>query len=217
MSKEAKILIGVAAVVVAGGVLLAIFANPQPEQPGQSSDPQSILRDTSHMTGKKDAKVTIVEFGDFQCPACGAAFPIVEQVLAGYKDNPEVNFAFRNFPLETIHPNARIGSEAAEAAGDQGKFWEMYRKLYEKQGEWSTQPAPLDKLVGYASEIGLDTGKFRSYVEQHLAKDIIDADINDAEKLTVNSTPTFFINGEIIRKVLTADEMKAKIDAALAK
>ncbi len=217
MSKEGKILIAVAGVVVVVGVLLAIFANPQPDQPGQSVDPQSLVRDSSHMTGKKDAKVTIVEFGDFQCPACGAAFPVVEQVLSSYKDNPEVNFVFRNFPLESIHPNARIGSEAAEAAGDQGKFWEMYRKLYEKQAEWSSQLAPLDTLVGYAGELGLDTGKFRTYITQHLATDIIDADIKDGENLTINSTPTFFINGEINRKILSLEEFKTKIDAGLAK
>src|SRR6476469_3778045 len=122
MTKEAKILIAIAAVVVVGGVLLAIFFNPQPAEPGKAVDSQSLIRDNSHMTKQASAKVNLVEFGDYQCPGCGAAYPRIKQLLDGYKDNKDVNFVFRNFPLTTIHPNAMIGAEAAEAAGKQGKY-----------------------------------------------------------------------------------------------
>lgn len=217
MSKEVKILIAIAAVVIIGGVLLAIYANPQPKDAGTAVDPQSLVRDSSHMTGKLGAKVTVVEFGDFECPACGAAYPVVKQMLDNYKDNPNVNFVFRNFPLDSIHPNAHISAEAAEAAGGQGKYWEMHDMLYEKQQDWATNPAPLEVFAGYAQTLGLDVNKFKQDVTQHLFDNIVKADVDDANKLGLNSTPTFFINGEKEVKVLTLDEFKAKIDADLAK
>ena len=216
MSKEAKVLIGIAIVVVIGGVLLAIFGNPQPVDPGAPVDGQSLVRDTSYMTGKKDAKVTIVEFGDYQCPACAAANPIVKKVLADYAGNQEVNFVFRHFPLDSIHANAHISAEAAEAAGVQGKFWEMHNLLYERQAEWSTLVAPLDTFVRYAGEIGLNVDEFRTAVDQRRFAEIIGTDYSDGEKIGVNSTPTFFVNGEKLSGYQEAT-LKASIDAALAK
>jgi protein-disulfide isomerase len=217
MSKEAKILITIAGVVVIGGVLLAIFANPQPTEPGAPVDEKSLIRDNSHMTKELGAKVTIVEFGDFQCPGCAAAAPIVKQVIETYKDNKDVNFVFRNFPLDSIHPNAHISAEAAEAAAAQGKFWEMYEILYSRQADWSTNPSPLEAFVGYAQSLGLNVDEFRSAVSQRMFADVITADYNDGVSLQVNSTPTFFINGVKEAKVLSFEEFKAKIDAELAK
>lgn len=217
MTKEAKVLIGIAVAVIIGGVLLAIFANPQPEQPGAAVDQQALVRENNYMTGKKDAKVTIVEFGDYQCPACKAAFPEIKAVLEQFKDNPEVNFVFRNFPLDTIHPNAHISAEAAEAAGAQGKFWEMNELLYTRQSEWETNQAPLDIFVRYAQEIGLNVDEFKSAVQQRRYADIINTDYTDGQAVGVNSTPTFFINGVKQSKVLQRDELKALIDAELAK
>lgn len=217
MTTEVKILIGIAVLVIGGGVFLAIYANPRPEQPGQAVDGKSLVRETSHMTGKKDAKVQVVEFGDFQCPACGVAHPEVKAVIEMYKDNPNVNFVFRNFPLDTIHPNAHISAEAAEAAGAQGKYWEMHDLLYETQSEWSTSTTPMDLFTKYAEKIGLNVNDFKVSVEQRLHTDVISADTKDGEAAGVNSTPTFFINGEKQNKVLKRDEMKALIDAALAK
>ena len=216
MSKEAKILIGIAGVVVVGGVLLAIFFNPQPKEPGSKVDSQGLVRDTSHMTGKNDAKVTIVEFGDFQCPACAAAEPNVEKLMSDYKGNDNVNFVWRNFPLDTIHPNAQIGAEAGEAAAEQGKFWEMYKALYEKQTEWSELPDPLDKLVNYAQDLGLDANKFRDEVSTRRFSDVISADVKDGNSLGVNATPTIYINGEKMDSY-QYDPLKAKIEEQLKK
>ncbi len=217
MSKEAKILIGIAVAVIIGGVLLAIYANPQPQEPGAPVDNNTLIRETSHMTSKKDAKVTIVEFGDFQCPACATAHPEVKAALEQFKDNPEVNFVFRNFPLDTIHPNAHISAEAAEASGAQGKYWEMHNMLYEKQSEWAASTAPIDIFVRYAQEIGLNVDQFKLAVEQRLYADVINTDYKDGEAVQVNSTPTFFVNGTKQNKVLQRDELKALIDAELAK
>lgn len=218
MSKEAKILIAIAVVVVIGGVLLAIFANPQPVDPGAPVDSQSLIRDNSHMTRQASAKVNLVEFGDYQCPGCAAAHPIVKQVLEAYRDNPDVNFVFRNFPLDAIHPNAHISAEAAEAAGKQGKFWEMHDMLFERQNEWSTASAPLDIFVGYATAIGgMNVDEFRQEVSQRIYADVINTDYKDGQAVGVNSTPTFFINGVKEASVPSFNDLKAKIDAELAK
>ncbi len=221
MTKEAKILIGIAVLVVIGGVLLAIYANPQPAEPGAPVDAQSLVRETSHMTKALSAKVNIVEFGDFQCPGCAAAAPIIKQLITDYQANDNVNFVFRNFPLETIHPNARISAEAAEAAAKQGKFWEMYHVLYEKQNEWSTQPDPTTMFADYAASLGLNVDDFKLSVGQRLSSDVIQADLDDAEKLGVSSTPTFYINGVLFApnqgRVPTIEQFKTKIDEELAK
>ncbi len=217
MSKEAKVLIAIAGVVLIGGVLLAIFANPQPIDPGAPVDPQSLVRDSSHMTGKADAKVTVVEFGDFQCPGCAAAHPGVKKIIADYKDNPNVNIVFRNFPLDTIHPNAHIAAEAAESAGNQGKYWEMHDMLYEKQNEWTGVLDPFDLFASYAQSLGLNVDQFKAEVTQRRYADIISTDLKDGQSAGVNSTPTFFINGVKEAKVLNAEDLKAKIEAELAK
>lgn len=217
MTKEAKILIGIALLVVVGGILLAIYGNPQPEQPGQVVDQTNLLRENTHMTGSKDAKVTVVEFGDYQCPACGAAAPIVKEVLNEYKDNSNVNFAFKNFPLDTIHPNAHIGSEAAEAAASQGKFWEMHDLLYSRQEQWSNLPDPTDVFVGYAGELGLNIDQFKTDISMRRFADVISADVSDGNSVGIDSTPTFIINGTLHKNVLSKDEMKSLIDVELAK
>jgi protein-disulfide isomerase len=218
MTKEAKILIAIAGVVIIGGVLLAIFANPQPKDPGAPVDGQSLVRDSSHMTGQLGAKVTIVEFGDFQCPACRSAHPVVKQVLEAYKDNPNVNFVFRNLPLDAIHPNAHVSAEAAEAAGAQGKFWEMVNILFERQDEWANQPDPFELFVSYAQNIGVgNIDEFKTQVSQRQYAAVIKADQDDAAAVGATSTPTFFINGVKQEGGMNFDDWKAKIDAELAK
>lgn len=221
MTKEAKILIGIAVVVLIGGVLLAIYANPKPQEAGQPVDGQSLVRDNSHMTGKKEAKVTLVEFGDFQCPGCAAASPTVKKIIEDYKSNENFNFVFRNFPLEQIHQNARIAAEAAEAAGAQGKYWEMNELLYQKQNEWNVSSVPLDQFSNYAVTLGLDVEKFKQSVLQRLFTDVIDADLKDGNNVKVTGTPTFFLNGVLFApdpgKIPTLEMFKQAIDTELAK
>ncbi len=216
MTKEAKVLGVIAAVVIVGGVLLAVFANPQPKEAGKSVDEKSLIRDNSYMTKQASAKVNVVEFGDFQCPACGAAQPILKKIIEEYKDNKDVNLVFRHFPLDSIHPNAHISSEAAEAAGAQGKFWEMYDKLYENQSIWTELPDPSDILAGFAQQLGLDVGKFKSEVSSRRYTDVIKADQEDGNKLGVNSTPTIYINGEKMDSY-QYDKLKSKIEEDLKK
>lgn len=213
MSKELKIMLGVAMVVLGIGALLFI-KTPQRQQPGTPTDSQSLVRDLSHMTGKKDAKVTVVEFGDYQCPFCAQVNPTVKQVIQTYQNNPGFNFVFRNFPLPQ-HQYALLAAEAAEAAGALGKFWAMNNLIYERQNDWVGSANPLDLFVSYAQSLDLDVNKFKNYVQNNIFSDVIQSDKNDGDNLGVNATPTFFINGQKQDAAPTLDEFKQKIDALL--
>lgn len=196
MPKEIKIMLGIALLVLAGGVFL-LFSSPSPEEASKPVDSNSLLREKSHMTGSLDAKVTVVEFGDYQCPACAAIESTVEQMIAKYSGNKDFNFVFRNFPLAQ-HRNAKIAAEAAESAGAQGKFWEMHNMLYKNQNAWAEASNPLEIFVAYAKELGLDADKLRQEVVASKYASVINADFNDGIALGVNSTPTFYVNGVVV-------------------
>lgn len=217
MSQEAKVLIGIGittiAIVVGAAFLIGGKSSPNKETSKISVEQDKLLiRNDSYVKGTKDAKVTIVEFGDFECPACGATYPIVTQLLNEYKG--KVNFAFREFPLPS-HPNGPIGAEVAEAAGAQGKFFEMYDALYQNQKEWGEDKNPMQFFEKYAKNIGLDVAKFKSDVEGKKFDAKIQSDISDGNTLGVSATPTFFLNGEKITGGLPYDQFKTKIEAAL--
>lgn len=191
MSRESKILIAILVIVVGGLIALFALANRDSSSPTQV-DKTKLLNDASHKQGA--GPVQVVEFGDFQCPACGAAHPNVKQLLKDF--DGKVAFYFRNYPLTNIHPNALAAAEAAEAAGDQNKYWEMHDKLYEAQTEWSTLSNPTDKFVEYATALGLDAEKFRQAVVAAKFKTTIEKDQADGTSLDLQATPTFFINGQ---------------------
>lgn len=179
------------------------------------TDTATLLGSTPHAEGTPSAKVTIVEYGDFQCPACGAAHPTVRQIVNDYKD--KIYFVFRNFPLP-MHKNARVAAAAAEAAGVVGgeeKYWEMHNKLYDTQDAWSESNNAPEIFAGYAKDMGLDVEAFKKAETAKSTLDKIQKDENDGLALGINSTPTFYINGEKYPSVLTYDTFKQKIDAAL--
>lgn len=167
--------------------------------------------------GPASAPVTIIEYGDFQCPACGAYEPLVQKLQQDYATR--VKFVFRNFPLFQIHPNAMIAAQAAGAAGLQGKFWQMHDLLYAKQSEWVS--AANDQVVStyfdtYAKSIGLDVPKFNTDIESTAVKNKIQADISSGNDASVDHTPTFFVNLTQIQNPNSYEEFKSVIDAALA-
>lgn len=178
-----------------------------------------------HVEGNKESKVVLVEYGDFQCPGCGGAYPNVKTLMGEYGDR--IAFVFRNFPLTSIHPNAKLAAASAEAAGLQGKFWEMHDLLYQNQSAWENLDTSkrIDGFVSFASQLGLDTNKFEEDLENPDVVKKIDFDFSLGKQNAVSSTPTFFLNGEkldgtaaaegIVRGDLTA--IKAKLDALLAK
>lgn len=214
MSKEAKILIAILVLVVGGMIGLFALANggDKTADTTKPTDAGKLARDDSHKIGT--GAVQIVEFGDFQCPACGAAEPRLAKLRADY--DGKVNFVFRNFPLAQIHKNAVAAANAAESAGAQGKYWEMHDKLYANQTEWSDLSNPADKFAEYATSIGIDGTKVKKAIQDKAYQQFIDTDMADGEALQVNSTPTVFIDG----KKLSANDyetMKAAVETALNK
>ena len=154
------------------------------------------LTQTDHVRGAKEGKVTLVEFGDFQCPACASYESIVRQLQADNKD--VLTFSFRHFPLMQMHPNALIASKAAEAAALQGKFWEMHDILYDKQSEWSSAPQALELFKIYANTLDLNVAKFAKDIESKEIESKILAELREGTQLGVRGTPTFFVNGKKI-------------------
>jgi protein-disulfide isomerase len=140
-----------------------------------------------HMRGPVDAPVTLVEYGDFECPYCGLAEPIVRDLLREFGD---VGYVWRHLPLSDVHPRAQLAAEAAEAAAEQGKFWEMHDLLLHNQEALD----PSD-LMGYAQELGLDLDRFESDVSTHAGAPRVADDVDSADLSGVSGTPTFFING----------------------
>ena len=219
MSNEVKILIGIAVATIAlviGAAFLVGGKSDSTQNATKLTTEQTtnLVREDSHAKGKSDAKVTIVEFGDFQCPACAATHPVVESLLDEYGD--QVYFVFRHYPLP-MHKHAQLAANAAEAAGAQGKFFEMYDALFQNQPEWENSNDALKLFEGYATNIGLDIEQFKTDIEKKTFADKIQQDVTDGNIVGVQATPTFFINGEEIRGGLPYDEFKTKIDAILAK
>jgi protein-disulfide isomerase len=212
-STEGKFVLSILAIVV---LLLAyyFFATA-----GKTDVPVEdiTISSTDHIRGAADGILTLVEFGDFQCPACGAYDPLVRQVV---DDNKKVvKFVFKHFPLTQIHQNAMLGAKAAEAAGVQGKFWEMHDMLYDKQTDWSTGINARDFVMTYAKTLGLDTVKFANDLDSKAIEDKILAESKEAVTLGVQGTPTFFLNGkklenpsslEAFNKIILDAEAEAK-------
>jgi protein-disulfide isomerase len=146
------------------------------------------VSDRDHVAGKSTAQWTLVEFGDYQCPYCGAAHPIIKQLQRDLGN--KLRFVFRNFPLTEIHPHALVAAEAAEAAALQGKFWEMHDIIYENQDQLDPSV-----LLSWAQEIGLDVSEFGKAIKQGLVTERIKEDRKSGNRSGVDGTPCFFIKG----------------------
>jgi len=215
MSQEAKVLTGIGIfTIIIIGVAVFLFGGKGSLDKSQAApiDQSILVHKDSHIEKSKNNKVTLIEFGDFQCPACGATYPIVQQILNAYKD--DVTFVFKNYPLP-IHQNSRIAAEAAEAAGAQGKFFPMYEKLYDNQKDWGESKDPMKYFEQYAKQIKLNVDTFKKEVADQKYEKKIQADIDDGNKVGLNATPTFYINGVEIVGGLPYDQFKQKIDDAI--
>lgn len=208
LKAETLFFFGVVVVVLiaVGGLFLT------KSQPTDKATIDSVVRDDDYSIGPKDAKVTLIEFADFQCPACKAAEPATQKLRDDYKD--KVRFVFKQFPLPS-HNNGLNAALASEAAGEQGKFWEFHSLLFEKQEEWSTLANPTTEFEKYAESLNLDVAKFSKAYKEKTYSDKINTDKSDGIGLGVSATPTFFLNGEKIEGGLSYDEFKQKIEALL--
>jgi protein-disulfide isomerase len=218
LSKKAWIIFAAVCIVILGGLIYLSGKNkidvsnvdankiqPASDQSGQIAD---------HVFGKADSKVMLVEYGDFQCPGCGAAYPTLKTLSEKYQG--QLAFVFRNFPLTTLHPNARAAAAVAEAAGLQGKYWEMHNKLYETQADWQSLQGNgrTDFFASYASGFGLNVDTFKTDLAGTNVNQKISYDQAIGKKINVNSTPSLYLNGKVIAQDVWNDQ--AKFDTAIA-
>lgn len=183
----------------------------------QLSDDQwkEVLGAAKYELGNKNAKVTIVEFTDFQCPFCARYFTdTYGQLKKDYIDTNKVRYISMDLPLP-FHPNAHISAEAAECAGDQKKYWEMHDKLFANQDAWANEADPKAKFEGYAKEIGINVGTFTKCLTDGKFKQAVDDDNALASKMGASGTPTFYVNGKQLVGAQPYAEFQRVIDAAL--
>lgn len=209
------ILIGIAVV----GIILGTSLSTSPQTTSQNKaqgaelvaakNPQLLTKER-WVRGNKEAKVILVEFSDFECPACGSAVPAIEQLLKDYPN--DLKIVYRHFPLTNIHKSAQKAAEAGEAAGEQGKFWEMHDKLFQNQDKLS-----VDDLKKYAGEIGLNVDEFSKRLEEGAFEPQVREDASDAEALGISATPTFFIDGKEVTGISKFSDLKDLIDQELKK
>jgi protein-disulfide isomerase len=166
--------------------------------------------DQDHVRGSDDAPVTLVEYGDFECPYCGRAEPVVRELLADAGE--EVRYVWRHLPLEQVHPHAALAAEAAEAAAVQGAFWEMHDLLLNHQDHLTGRD-----LLGYAGQLGLDVERFRRDLKEHRLGARVAEDVQSAELSGVSGTPTFFVNGRRHYGAYDIDTLKAAVKTAKAR
>jgi protein-disulfide isomerase len=213
MSKESKIMIGVIGgiiVIMLGLFYLAGGKDTKNPKTTAKADEATLIKSDSHTSG--NGSIKLVEFGDYQCPACGAAYPNIKKIQSEYGD--KITFVFRNYPLTQVHKNADLAAQAAEAAGSQNKYWEMHDKLYDTQAAWSETDNAKDLITGYAKDLGLDVDKFTNDLTSQSIKDRIAADVADGDKIQVNSTPTLYVGTTMISNY-SYDTIKTAIDEAL--
>jgi protein-disulfide isomerase len=172
-------------------------------------EPRVTVAATGPSRGPEGAKITIVEFSDFQCPYCSKAEDAVTQVAEKYAG--KVRIVFRHYPL-SFHENAPKAAQASMCANEQGKFWEMHKQLFANQSALS-----VEALKGHAKSIGLDGAKFDACLDSDKMKGVVDADTKDGEAAGVNGTPAFFINGKLLSGALPFSEFEKVINAELAK
>ena len=210
MSKQFIAIIA-ACLVIFGGLLF--FNKDKNASTAVTAEPSNHLFGVQADNPDATGGVTLVEYGDFQCPACGAYYPIVEQLKEKYAD--KITFQYRNFPLVALHPNAMAAHKAAEAASRQGKFWEMYKLLYEQQKSWESSQNPGATFEAYAGQLGLDMDKYRTDVSSEDVNATIQADISAGKELNIQGTPGFVLDGKVIDNPKTVDAFDQLIQDAI--
>jgi protein-disulfide isomerase len=172
-----------------------------------------------HVLGSSTAPVTLIEYSDFQCPACETYYQLVKRLYD--ESSSTMRLVYRQFPLDNLlgngqvqHPNADAAAWASEAAGVQGKFWQMHDELFANHTDWTELADPLSVFQGYATKIGLDLGRFKTDMSSSTLHDFVSAEKDEGIHLGINQTPTFFINGKVITNPQGYEQFKALIDAA---
>lgn len=202
------------------GIVIAVFIGIFVLSGGKQSagdatfegDPTQVQAD-DWAEGPRDAKVVLMEYGDFQCPGCATLFPALEQVKSELGD--QFLFVYRHFPLTNIHPNAMAAHRAAEAAGKQGQFFGMHDLLFARQSQWSNASNASAIFESFAQELQLDLDQFKTDVASQEVFDRISQHLDSGNQLDISSTPTLFLNGAKIDNPATLDELKQIIQDAI--
>src|SRR4030042_2277771 len=209
MSGEKKLLILIGIITLILVVVGSLFLGKSKKtENAQTVDQAQLLDNARNTIGDPNAPVKIVAFSDFQCPAGAAAFPIVKSILS--KNQDQIYFVFKYFPI-SAHKNSRPAAQAAEAAAKQGKFWEMHDMLFKNQREWENSADPKQIFTGYAQKLELDTQKYDEDFDNVIA--FVNQDFSQGQKVGVNSTPTFFINGQKYPGVIPEGQFQQIIDS----
>jgi protein-disulfide isomerase len=185
-----------------------VNTNPTPP----TGDVSELLKvaDTSYAIGPENAKVTLIEVSDFQCPYCNRHSPTMEQIMDEYEG--QVRRLWIHFPLTSIHPYAQKASEAAECAADQGKFWQMHDKMFENQSALA-----VDNLKNYARDLGLNTSSFNDCLDSGKYTSKVQSQARAAQAAGITGTPGTFVNDQLVKGAYPFDTFKQLIDAELAK
>lgn len=200
----------VVAVIAASGLLVFLLAQPREESASTNFPPVTV---EDYKKGAPDSGVVLVEYLDFECEACGAYYPIIKNLEE--KFDKEITFVARYFPLPG-HRNGLTAALAVEAAARQGKFWEMHDLLFERQKEWGEKQAATPEVFeGFAQELGLDMEKFRADVVSPEVKARVQRDMDSGRALGVNSTPSFFLNGERLQNPQSEQEFWKILETAV--
>jgi protein-disulfide isomerase len=179
----------------------------------QPADMGILMNQVRNAKGPESAPVTIVEFSDFQCPACLSAEPVVKQIVAKYPD--KVRFVYRHLPLTSIHPHAQAAALASEVAADQGKFWELHDELFASQNTWSDMKSSGEfetHLEGVLTKLSIDKKDFLKRMDEPSIRDRVTADVAAATQLGVDATPTFYVNGQ----PTPAQELMSAVESVLS-
>ncbi len=202
--KNPWVIIGVLAVILIGG---SVWYS---SQVNKSYNEGVVIKD--HFLGGENASVTLTEYSDFQCPACKQFHPYVKAITEEYGDS--LRFEYRHFPLMQLHPYAEAAARAAEAAGQQDKFFEFHDLLFENQDTWAKSNNPGAYFADYAEELGLDMRQFTRQQRSSVLRDHIRDQFDEARAQGLTGTPSFFLNG-VRMEITTYDDFKNQIEAAL--
>lgn len=213
-SKKLMIWGGIILVCIVGlfGLVTLAQRSGPPAEPVTNEKLKEVSTENDIIMGNPKAKVTIIEYADFQCPACASYNTIVEQILSTYPD--QVRVVYRFFPIDSIHKNAISSAEAAYAAWKLGKFVEMKDELFNNQANWENMDNAKDEFVKYATSIGLDEAKFTELMNSKEAEKAVRAGQADALAIGLNATPTFFVGNKQV-SATGFDDFKTLIDQEL--
>lgn len=211
-SSQSYFIWGAAGILVL--MVVAIIIKALTQSPSVVSLDTTKVSESDWTRGKKDAKVVLIEYGDFECPACRNYKSVIDQINENYAD--KILFVFRHFPLRDVHDNAMSSARAAEAAGLQGKFWEMHDKLYDNQDIWANRADPTSLFVSYAEALGLNADKFKTDMNSDEVIRKINDSYSAAVRLNVPGTPAFFLLGKPIPTPVNYANFKQLLDLSLA-